>query len=70
MKNTGIKMTTNCSRLKKSFFTLLFLLSSTALPALAQEYDPLLDPLCKVIQKPEKETWNTAYMWHPGQLAA
>ena len=70
MKNTGIKMTTNCSRLKKFFFTLLFLLSSTALPALAQEYDPLLDPLCKVIQKPEKETWNTAYMWHPGQLAA
>lgn len=56
--------------MNKSFFSLLLLLAGSLTSASAQEFDPLLDPLCKVIQAPEAETWNTAYMWHPGQLAA
>ena len=39
--------------MKKSFFSLLLLLAGSLTSASAQEFDPLLDPLCKVMQAPE-----------------
>ena len=39
--------------MKKSFFSLLLLITCFLTSASAQEFDPLLAPACKVIQAPE-----------------
>ncbi len=33
-------------------------------------FDPLLNPACKIKPSADAETWNSSYMWYPGQLSA
>lgn len=40
------------------------------LNAQVKAFDPLLDSECEVLSPTEYETWNSTYMWYPGQLAA
>lgn len=35
-----------------------------------QVFDPLLDETCKTIINDKEESWNSCYMWYPGQLSA
>lgn len=61
--------------MKKLNYLLLgaeILSSAVFLPAKAQQaiFDPLLDPVCQIAAPPAAETWNSSYMWYPGQLSA
>lgn len=70
------KKVTN-TRMKMKFLSRLSLIvgvcvSLLSLPLKAQQkaFDPLLDPLCKILPAADVETWKSSYMWYPGQLSA
>lgn len=74
MKNNRLPYPFNPTGRRKMNRLLLYLgvWSCTFLPLIAQNtvFDPLLDASCKILPVEEATSWNSSYMWYPGQLSA